>query len=196
LKFLSGLSSQLQVQDYRNLKPLELEDLGYFEMNVTIPKKATFLVPPLLPLPLAKEFNKEKLTATDVLNFVLKQRADSTKTALTYTLKVTRFYKGTVAEWTSFQKAISWRHNNVMNMQDWVARVASICTILCIDLLTGFEEKVQELIASTGKDGEIMNIPLNDETVLRSLNAVTQMMFPFRALKTQKQWMWHCMQRP
>jgi hypothetical protein len=41
----------VQVQDYRNLKPSESEDLGYIEMDDTIPKKI-FLVS---SLPLGEE---------------------------------------------------------------------------------------------------------------------------------------------
>jgi hypothetical protein len=58
--------------DYRNLKLLESEDLGYIGMNDTIPKKSMFLVP---PIPLVKETKDkdEKPNATDVIEFLLKQ---------------------------------------------------------------------------------------------------------------------------
>jgi hypothetical protein len=78
-------------------------------------------------------------------------------------------------------------------MQD---RVANISTIVRGDLLIGFEEKVQELRTSTDEAGEIVTISITDETVSASLNAVAQMVFPFRALETQKQCMQHCMQKP
>jgi hypothetical protein len=100
------LSRQIRVQDYRNLKLLESEDLGYYEMNMndTIPKKAMFLVP---PLPLVQEAKDKKPKATDIIKVVLKQRAGSTTTAPTYKLKGTKFCEGTVVEWINFQKAIS-----------------------------------------------------------------------------------------
>jgi hypothetical protein len=37
---------------------------------------------------------------------------------------------------------------------------------------------------------------INNKTVSVSLNAVTQNVFPFRALETQKEWMQCCMQKP
>jgi hypothetical protein len=37
---------------------------------------------------------------------------------------------------------------------------------------------------------------MTDKTVSASLNAVDQMVFPFRALETQKQWMQRLMQNP
>jgi hypothetical protein len=64
------LSRQIQVKDYRNLKLLESEDLGYFGMNNTIPKKTTFLDRPLPLVEEAKDKDK-KPKATDVIKFVL-----------------------------------------------------------------------------------------------------------------------------
>jgi hypothetical protein len=57
------------------------------------------------------------------------------------------------------------------------------------DSLTGFKEKIQELMTSTDEAGETFTIDITDENISASLNAVAQMMFPFRALETQKQWM-------
>jgi hypothetical protein len=85
---------------------MEPGDLGYYiGMNDGIPKKTTFLV---LPLPLVEEAKDkdEKSKATKVIKVLLKQGAGNTATAPTYKLKVTRFCKGTVAEWINFRKAI------------------------------------------------------------------------------------------
>jgi hypothetical protein len=62
------------------LKLSESEDLGYIGINETICKKTTFLVP---PFPFVKEDKDkdEELKATDVIEFLLKQRADSNATA-------------------------------------------------------------------------------------------------------------------
>jgi hypothetical protein len=62
-------------------------------MNETIRKKTTFLV---LPFPFVKEDKDKdkKPKATDVIEFLLKQRAGSNATAATYTLKVKDFTKG------------------------------------------------------------------------------------------------------
>jgi hypothetical protein len=51
--------------------------LGYIEMNNMIPKKTTFLVPPL-PLVEEPKDKDEKPEATNIIKFVLKQRAGST----------------------------------------------------------------------------------------------------------------------
>jgi hypothetical protein len=87
------------------LKLLESEDLGYIGMNDTIQKKATFLIQPF-PLVEEPKNKDEKPKATDLTEFILKQRAGSTASAPTYKLKVSRFCEGTVSEWISFRKAI------------------------------------------------------------------------------------------
>jgi hypothetical protein len=163
-------------------------------MNDMILKKTPFLVPPLPLVEEAKE-KDEKQKATNVIEFILEQRADSTATAPTYKLKVTRFCEGTVLEWINFRKAIPelWRQNGITNTQD---RVAIITAILCKDLLTGFEEKIQELTTSTGRAGETVTIEITDKTVSTSLNAVTHMVFPSRSLETQNKLMQRHMQKP
>ena len=67
--------------------------MGYIGMNDTIQKKTAFLVPPL-PLVEEPKDKDEKPKATNIIKFLLKQRAGSTATAPTYKLKVTRFCKG------------------------------------------------------------------------------------------------------
>jgi hypothetical protein len=100
------LSRQIRVKHYRNLKLLESEDLDYIGMNETIQKKATFLFSPLPWVEEPKD-KDEKPKATDLIEFILKQRAGSTSSAPTYKLKVSRFCEGTVSEWISFRKAIA-----------------------------------------------------------------------------------------
>jgi hypothetical protein len=60
------------------LKLSESKDLGYIGM-----KDTTFLVPPL-PLVEEPKDKDEKLKATGLIEFILKQRAGSTSSAPTY----------------------------------------------------------------------------------------------------------------
>ena len=163
-------------------------------MNETIQKKATFLFSPL-PLVEEPKDREEKPKATDLIEFILKQRAGSTASAPTYKLKVSRFCEGTVSEWISFRKAIAelWKQNGLTNAQD---KIANICTILRGDSLTGFEERIQELTTSVDDTGETVTMEITDETVEDGLNAVAHMVFPFRALENQKQWMRRRMKKP
>jgi hypothetical protein len=75
------------------LKLSETEDLGYIGINKTIRKKTTFLGPPFSVVKEDKD-KDEKLKSTNVIEFLLKQRADSNATASTSTLKVKGFAKG------------------------------------------------------------------------------------------------------
>jgi hypothetical protein len=124
---------------------------------------------------------------------LLKQQAGGgTAAAPTYKLKVSRFCKGTITKWISFRKAIAelWLQNNITSAQD---KVSSISTILCGDSLTGFEENLEELTTLMDNTGETVTIAISDKTVEEGLNAIAQMVFPSRALETQKQWMQGCM---
>jgi hypothetical protein len=71
-----------------------------------------------------------------------------------------------------------------------------MCTILCGDLLTGFEEKIKVLTTSTNDTGETVTIALTDKTIGEGFNVVSQMVFPFRAFQTQKQSMQRRMRKP
>jgi hypothetical protein len=64
------------------LKLSESEDMGYIGIDETICKKTTFLVP---PFPFVKEDKDkdEEPKAIGVIEFLLKQRADSNTTAST-----------------------------------------------------------------------------------------------------------------
>jgi hypothetical protein len=171
---------------------LESEDLGWLGEMDTIPRKTSFLIP---PLPLIEDEEAENAKTTDIIEFTLKQKAGSSSTGSTYKLKVNRFCEGTVSEWIDFRKAIKevWKQNGISSPSD---RVANLCTILRGDSLAGFEEKIQELTTDTDVDGNINQIALSDEIVLQSLNAVALTVFPFRALETQKQWMRRRMRKP
>jgi hypothetical protein len=71
--FLSRLRSQIRVKDYRNLKLSESEDLGYIEINETIRKKTTFLVPSFPFVKEDKDKDKKPAKATHVIEFLLKR---------------------------------------------------------------------------------------------------------------------------
>jgi hypothetical protein len=176
------------------LKLSESEDLCYIGINETIQKKATFLFSPLPLVEVPKDKDK-KPKATDLIEFILEQRAGSTSSAPTYKLKVSRFCEGTVSEWISFRKAIAelWKQNGLNDAQD---KIANICTILRGDSLTGFEERIQELTTSVNDTGEKITMEITEETIEDGLNAVAHMVFPFRALENQKQWMRRRMKKP
>jgi uncharacterized protein (DUF885 family) len=147
-----------------------LKTLAYW---LALKRKTTFLVP---PFPFVKEDkNKdEKPKATDIIEFLLKQRADSNATASTKTLKVKGFAKGllhnglnSVKEFPSLE-AKQHNHNAGQDSEYHKHSTQNLLTIL--------GEKIQELTTSTNK-GEIEFTKITDETVTASLNAVAHMVF-------------------
>jgi hypothetical protein len=160
-------------------------------MEDTIPKKRDFLVP---SLPLIEEV-ADKARATDVIEFLAKQRHDSKGNGPTYKVKVQRFNDGTVSEWIAVRKSIKelWAQNNITAQED---RIANVCSILRGESLTGFEEKIEELTNVTNDDGTTDTIEVTEEIVEEGLNAVAKTTFPHRALETQKLWMRRGMKKP
>jgi ribosomal protein L16/L10AE len=153
-------------------------------MNETIPKKRDFLVP---ALPLIEEV-ADKAKATDVIEFLVKQRSGSTSTGPTYKVKARRFNEGTVSKWIAVRKSIKelWEQNNITSQPD---RIANICSILQGESLIGFKEEIDKLTNVTLPDGTVTTIALDDVIVEAGLNAVAETIFPHRALETQKLWM-------
>ena len=112
--------------------------MGFYEdMDNPVPKKIAFLVP---PLPLIEEAEEDS-KSTDVIEFLLKQRAGSGATAPSYKLKVHRFQEGTVGQWIAVHISISelWVQNSLVSQTD---RLANIKAILCGELLTVFEAAI------------------------------------------------------
>ena len=160
-------------------------------MENPVPKKIAFLVP---PLPLIEEAEEDS-KSTDVIEFLLKQRAGSGATAPSYKLKVHRFQEGTVGQWIAVRKSISelWVQNSLVSQTD---RLANIKAILRGESLTVFEVAIEELTHDTNDDGTIETIILTDEMLLSGLNAVAETVFPHRALEIQKQWMRRGLKKP
>jgi hypothetical protein len=180
--FLAILSRKISVRNYLAKKELESGDLGFFEMEESIPKKIGYLVP---PLPLIED-SVEPEKSADLIEFNLKQRAGSGATASTYKIKVVRFCEGTVGEYINFCKAILelWTQNSITSPQD---RIANVRAILRGDSHTAFNAKINELTQLTEADGSVTVLPFTDVIVMAGLNAVAEGVFPHRALQIQKQ---------
>ena len=191
-KFLSHLTRQIRIREFRSQKNQESRHPGYLNMNETIPRKASFLVP---PMPLVGPPD-DRETATDVIEFTLKQKAGSAKAAdSTYKLKVHRFNEGTVQDWIAVRKAFAelWKQNAITAAPD---RVANITSILRGESLSVFDSLIAELQVGIGTDGSPTVIPLDDVIIDKGLEAVAETVFPFRALELQKQWMRRGMKKP
>jgi hypothetical protein len=160
-------------------------------MNETIPKKAVHTE---AVLPLIEE-EQEKPKATEMIEFILQQRAGTKPGQPSYKVKVRRFCEGTVGQWIDIRKSIAemWTQNAITKAQD---QVANVTTILRGDSLTSFEDKIQELMTGIDDAGEEFDVDLTEDMVLQGLNAVARTVFPHRALEVQKQWMRRRMKKP
>ena len=170
---------------------MKSEHLGWYDMDDSIPKKSSYLVP---VLPLVETTELDNTVGT--IEFNVKQRAGTTgTTAATYKMKVQRFCEGNVEEWIRARRAITeiWTQNSVTAPTD---RHSNVCAILRGGSLTVYEEHVEEAKNPTDDEGVVTTVALSREMVLEGLDAVAETVFPHRALQTQKQWMRRGMRKP
>ena len=130
---------------------------------------------------------------TELVQFTLKVRAGSNSSAPTYKRKVARFAGGTPAEWIEVLEALDevFAQNSLTSAED---RVNVVRTILRSDSLTAFESSLQEQRESPEDPGRL--IALSVDIVSNALKAVSQDVFPHRALFMQKVWMKRHMKKP
>jgi hypothetical protein len=136
---------------------------------------------------------KSDVSETELVQFVLKVRAGSAVSAPTYKRKVARFTCGTPAEWIAVLEALEeiFAQNSVVTAQD---RENVIRTILRGDSWTAFESSIQE----SRVDEENLAVPLalTVDMVSNALKAVSNEVFPHRALINQLNWMKRRMRKP
>lgn len=134
---------------------------------------------------------KEDVDETELVQFSLKVRAGSAANAPVYKRKVARFESGTPAEWIQVLEALDeiFAQNSVVNAQD---RENVIRTILRGDSWTAFESSIQEQRLNIVGEP----LPLTVEMINNALKAVTNDVFPHRALINQVNWMKRRMRKP
>ena len=136
---------------------------------------------------------KSDVNETELIQFALKVRAGSAVNALTYKRKVARFTGGTPAEWIAVLEALDeiFLQNSVSAPLD---RENVIRTILRGDSWTAFESSIQE--SRENPDAPAVPLPLTVEMVTTALKAVSNEVFPHRALTNQINWMRRRMRKP
>jgi hypothetical protein len=147
---------------------------------------------PLVPIEISKS---EKLDKTKIITFELKVRAGAAAApGQTYKMSVFKFEQGTPQEWmdTLSRMREIWRQNTVNGPHD---RAATVTAILLGDSLTAFETALEEIRVDPNPIN-VAPVALTTEHVETALRAVTTVVFPFRALEVQKQWMLRSMKKP
>ena len=138
--------------------------------------------------------SKSDVDETELIEFTLKLRAGSGTNAPTYKRKVARFNGGSPADWIEVLEALDeiFAQNALTSPQD---RENTIRTILRGDSLTAFESSIYESRSNPEGPGE-RQIPLTEEMITKALQAVSQDVFPHRALCHQIRWMQRRMRKP
>jgi hypothetical protein len=136
---------------------------------------------------------KSDVDETEIIELSLKLQAGSGANAPTYKRKVARFNGGSPAEWIEVLEALDeiFAQNRLTSAQD---RENVIRTILRGDSLTAFESSIQESRENVEEPGQ--QLPLTVEIINTALKAVSNDVFPHRALSNQIRWMQRRMRKP
>ena len=137
--------------------------------------------------------SKSDVDATELVQFTLKVRAGSAANAPIYKRKVARFNSGSPTEWIAVLEGLEeiFAQNSVTSALD---RENVIRTILRGDSWTAFESSIQE--SRVNLENMVEPLPLTVEMVDIALKAVTNDVFPHRALVNQVNWMKRRMRKP
>jgi hypothetical protein len=146
---------------------------------------------PIIPLvrvkPASDEADKSKF-----ISFELKVRAGTGAGTPSYKKFMRTFEEGTPQEWMDVLTGLKeiWKQNTVNGPTD---RAATIAAILKGDSRIAFDTALED--AREDEDGGPPD-PMTLDHIEESLRAVTEIVFPFRALENQKQWMNRYMKKP
>jgi hypothetical protein len=146
---------------------------------------------PILPL-VPERLELDKKDKTTFITFDLKVCAGTGAGTPSYKKHIRTFDKGTPQEWMESLNGLReiWQQNSVNGAHDCAVTVAAV---LKGDSRIAFEAAIED--ARTDPNAAAL-IPLTADHVEESLFAVTTIVFPFRALETQKQWMNKYMKKP
>ena len=168
-------------------KALRQEILStYRTIMDAIPSNSNYLRP-CIPLEDTEVIDVDR---TQLLTYTLKIRPGGGNDH-TYKKVVRLFSEGTVPDWIETIKDIKeiWVQNSVNGPHD---RAAVIRTILKDEALSHFDNAVEDLQTNEYLEPQ----EFTAETVDKALEAVSQAVFPHRALETQKLWMRRHLKKP
>jgi hypothetical protein len=157
-----------------------------FQKRQVYNKKTTpkFLpVIPLLPTKLSSDELKDK---TAYITFTLQVSKGSGPGTPTYRKSIRTFEEGDPQQWMEVITSLKeiWAQNSIMAPTDMSN---SAVAILKGDSLTWYETAMED--NRTDLDNESLMVPMTEQHIDDALLAVTNQIFPYRALEPQKQWM-------
>ncbi len=165
-----------------------------------IPKKTNFskrpststLRPAISLIPELTELDKNDKAA--FIGFDLPTIAGENK-GVTYKKQTKKFDEGTPEEYIILRRDLDeiWAQNEMTTGRN---RAATVRSLLQNESLTTFETSLEEQHTSIDDDGETLITDLTDENVNEALLALSETIFPHRALEVQKLWMQRGMRKP
>jgi hypothetical protein len=138
---------------------------------------------PLVPTQLTAEELKDK---SAYITFTLQVSRGTGPGTPNYKKSVRTFEDGDPQQWMDVMTGLReiWLQNSIDDAKDMSNTVAAI---LQGDNLTAYQAAVEDLTVDPNNDTLV--VPLTEDHVEQALRAVTETVFPFCALETQKQWM-------
>jgi hypothetical protein len=179
---------QQKSESCKNCKFQQDEEMRFAKRQVTYKKSPGFVpVIPLVPT---------KLTAEDksaYITFTLEVSRGTGPGTPNYKKSVRTFEDGDPQQWMEVMTGLReiWFQNSVDDATDMSNTMVAM---LKGDSLTAYEAAVEDLTVDPDDDRQV--IPLTEDHVEKALRAVTETVFPFCALETQKQWMSRYMKKP
>jgi hypothetical protein len=189
------LIKRIRLASFRELQQKrkeEEEDMRFQKRNQNY-NRATFQpVLPLVPVSLPDDDDKTKY-----ISFDLKVRTGAGAGTSSYKKHMRTFEEGSPQEWMDTIMGFKevWKQNAVNGASD---RAATVGAILKGDSLSAFETALEDARVDhdLNDDETPVPIPLTVEHVDQALAAVTTLVFPFRALENQRNWMNRYMRKP
>jgi hypothetical protein len=138
---------------------------------------------PLLPTKLLSDELKDKAA---YITFTLQVSKGLAPGAPTYMKSIRTFEEGDPQQWMEVITRLKeiWAQNLITDPTDTSNTAVAI---LKGDSLTSYEAAMED--NCTNPEDEFLMVPITEQHINNALLAVTNQIFPYRALKTQKQWM-------
>jgi hypothetical protein len=188
------LIKKIRIADYRFHCKKQAEKQEAMQAEKKVFHKTMAHHQPILPLVPPKMTAEDSKDKSKYITFELKVRSGAAAGSSTYKKSVRTFDEGSPQEWMDVLTNLKeiWKQNSINGPTD---RAATIAAILKGDSLTAFEAALEDCRANPeGEDN--VPAPMTTEHIETALRAVTTIIFPFRALEIQKQWMIRSMKKP
>jgi hypothetical protein len=181
------LYKKIKIAQYRlhlTWKREQDKEMHFQKCQVHTKKTPKFLpIIPLLPTKLLLDELKDKVAYITFTLQVSKGLAPGTPT---YRKSIRTFEEGDPQQWMEVITGLKeiWAQNLITEPTDMSNTAVAI---LKGDSLTSYEAAMEDNCTNT-KDESLM-VPMKEQHIVGALLAVTNQIFPYCALKTQKQWM-------